>query len=275
MFVFAFLKLLHEQRLHRCTNSVSSYREGKVHICFWRGDELSATSPRRPRQRGELSRPLAELIYSCAKDSKSTIIKGLIGLLQRGGKRKKRKKRKMRHSPFLSQKPKKNLILWEKAGGVRGSGAQEILVRNECPLEGCAKRKKEKRKNMRSIPCSKASPVYSETNVRGPETGRWLVRLHPWEEKMGLLMLLLVVMAASSHLRGTTERSPVTSKSHPVQNVRRSGLLVQHAAYWDTKIKSYRHQTAHSGLMLVEVQHMCWNQKRCQIFREDESSQGK
>lgn len=156
----------------------------------------------------------------------------------------------MRYSPFLSQKPtpQKNLISWEKAGGVRGSGAQEILVRNECPLEECAKRKK---KNIRSIPCSKASPVYSETNVRSPETGRWLVRLHPWEEKMGLLMLLLVVMAASSHLRGTTERSPVTSKSHRVQNVMRSGLLVQHAAQWDTKIKSHRHQTSHSGLMLV------------------------
>lgn len=77
---FLFFKLLHEQRLQRCTNSVSLYREGKVHICLCRGDELSATSPRCPRQRGELSRPLAEVIYSCAKDSKSTIIKGLIGL---------------------------------------------------------------------------------------------------------------------------------------------------------------------------------------------------
>lgn len=91
---FFLFKLLHEQRLHRCTNSVSLYREGKVHVCLWRGDELSATSPRRPRQRGELSRPLAEVIYSCAKDSKSTIIKGLIGLLQRGGKIKKRNKKK-------------------------------------------------------------------------------------------------------------------------------------------------------------------------------------
>lgn len=275
MFVFAFLKLLHEQRLHRCTNSVSSYREGKVHICLWRGDELSATSPRRPRQRGELSRPLAELIYSCAKDSKSTIIKGLIGLLQRGGKRKKRKKRKMRHSPFLSQKPKKKSHFMRESRRRPRKWRAGDLGQKRVSSWRMRKKKKRKKKNIRSIPCSKASPVYSETNVRGPETGRWLVRLHPWEEKMGLLMLLLVVMAASSHLRGTTERSPVTSKSHPVQNVRRSGLLVQHAAYWDTKIKSYRHQTAHSGLMLVEVQYMCWNQKRCQIFREDESSQGK
>ena len=45
--------------------------------------------------------------------------------------------------------------------------------------------------------------------AQSPETERGvLVLLHirrrqPWEEKMGLLMLLLVVMAASSHLERT------------------------------------------------------------------------
>lgn len=159
----------------------------------------------------------------------------------------------MRHSPFLSQKPTppKKISFYERKPAASEEVARRRSWSETSVLLKNAQKKKRKKKNIRSIPCSKASPVYSETNVRGPETGRWLVRLHPWEEKMGLLMLLLVVMAASSHLRGTTERSPVTSKSHRVQNVTRSGLQVQHAAYWDTKIKSYRHQTAHSGLMLV------------------------
>ena len=50
--------------------------------------------------------------------------------------------------------------------------------------------------------------------AQSPETERGvLVLLHirrrqPWEEKMGLLMLLLVVMAASSHLERTGINSP-------------------------------------------------------------------
>lgn len=71
---------------------------------------------------------------------------------------------------------------------------------------------------MKSVSFSKTSLVCSETNVCSLESWRWLVWLHPCEEKMGLLMLLLVVMAANSHLRGTTERNLVT-KYHQVHYV--------------------------------------------------------
>lgn len=43
-------------------------------------------------------------------------------------------------------------------------------------------------------------------NAQCPETAVVLFHFQqhqPWEEKMGLLMLLLVVMAANSHLEGT------------------------------------------------------------------------
>lgn len=155
-----------------------------------------------------------------------------------------------------------------KASGVRGIGAQDILVRNECPLEESAKKK---RKNIRSVSFSKTSPVYSETNVCSPETWRWLVWLHPCEEKMGLLMLLLVVMAASSHLRGTTERSLVTIESIMwcVQ-----WLLFQRGAYLDTKIKKYSNSILHSGLMLVKFIWLCGlRQKGCEIIWADKSCQ--
>lgn len=160
-----FFKLLHEQRLHRCTNSVSLYREGKVHICLWRGDELSATSPRRPRQRGELSRPLAEVIYSCAKDSKSTIIRGLIGLLQRGGKIKKKQKEKCDTVRFCrkSQHPPKKISFYERKPAASEEVARRRSWSETSVLLKNAQKKKRKKKNIRSIPCSKASPVYSET----------------------------------------------------------------------------------------------------------------
>lgn len=63
------------------------------------------------------------------------------------------------------------------------------------PVQKYTKKKKEEKKSVAAqVIRKKKGPEVLKQNLLRIEL------LQPWEEKMGLLMLLLVVMAASSHL---------------------------------------------------------------------------
>lgn len=107
-----------------------------------------------------------------------------------------------------STKRKENLFsvcrAVREARGIQGSNMKDILESNGSPDLNWRVCKSNTEANF-----TKTVPQSADGEVLGPETERGvLVLLHvprrqPWEEKMGLLMLLLVVMAASSHLEGT------------------------------------------------------------------------